>query len=218
MMTPDVVSQEWRCGLVRFAALVRPLQVEWMLVGSAATALRGVPVEPGDLDILVRRAEDLDCIAAAMPSVADDRNDVDPATFLSSQRRPVLVFGEGSWALGRWHLGDVMVEVAHIQSAPPQDSLLLETAGARIWGERDMVELEDVSIPTVPVEVQIATMTSRDQHERLRQTLRAVDASNLRIPLLSSALLDRGISDISALPTTLQHALALDGRFHPLGR
>jgi hypothetical protein len=98
-------------------------------------------LEPGDLDVLVRGAGDVERIASAMPSVADEHEDDEPARFLSTERRPLLVFGGGSWVLRRWSLGDVKLEVAYIRTEPSEHSRLLETAGALIWAERDLVEL-----------------------------------------------------------------------------
>lgn len=208
-MTSTEPVNEWRSALLEFALLVGPVPAEWMLVGSAATAIRGVPVRPGDVDVLARRPEDVERIASVMPSVDDALDDTEPGTFLSSRGTPVLTFGEGSWVLGRWHLSDVKVEVAHIRSDSSEEDLLLETSGDPVWSERSLVELQGVSIPTVPVEVQIATMMMRDQHERLAQTLERVETPDLRISLLRRALSDRGLTDTSPLPTSLQNALAI---------
>lgn len=198
----------WMGALSRFARLVQHVGAEWMLVGSAATAVRGVDLVPGDLDALVRAALDVESIAAVMPSSDDDDGNADPASFLSSTARPVLRFANGRWALGRWHLGGVEVEVAHIHSAGRERDRLIETAGDRIWRKRESVDLLGSRIPIVPLEVQIATMVVRAQDERLLRVMRVVAETGLRQDLLREALRDRGFKDGTALPAPIRSFLA----------
>jgi hypothetical protein len=47
------MSAGWSDALRELAARLERTDVEWMLVGSAATALRGAAVEPEDVDVAV---------------------------------------------------------------------------------------------------------------------------------------------------------------------
>jgi hypothetical protein len=198
----------WVSELQHFATLVQPLGVQWMLVGSSATAVRGVPLAPGDLDVLVRAPHDVTAVAAVMPSIEDREVNADPATFLSTKARPVLEFANGTWFLGRWHLNDVEVEVAHIRSSRQEQDRLLETSGEAVWHRCESVEVLGMRIPIVPLEVQMATMLARGQHDRLSHVMQAGAASHLNGELLRAALHDQGFDDAGSLPPPLRVLLA----------
>ena len=57
----------WVLSLQLFVKLVRPVGVDWMLVGSAATAARRADLAPADLDILARQPKGVTRMAAVMP-------------------------------------------------------------------------------------------------------------------------------------------------------
>lgn len=198
----------WVGALLRFAELVHPLAVDWMLVGSAATAVRGVELDPGDLDVLVRGPQDVGRIAAVMPALEDDDGELDPERFLSSKVRPTITFDSGSWTFGRWHLGEVKVEVAHISAPESEPYQLIETMGDLVWLERQIIDLEGTQIPIVPLEVQIATMVARGQDARLARVVDAPPALQVHAELLSRALSARGGLDQSALPSGFCERLA----------
>jgi hypothetical protein len=111
ILSPPLIP--WVRALLQFATLVQPLGVEWMIVGSGATAVRGVALVFDDLDVLVSTPQDVASVAAVMPSIEDDEMNADPTTFLSTRARPIPMFGDGTW-----RSGDVEVEVAHIHSPP----------------------------------------------------------------------------------------------------
>jgi hypothetical protein len=85
------------------------------------------------------------------------------------------------------------------------DRLLDETSGDAVWAECEVVDLvEGLRLPIVPLEVQIATMVARQQHERLGAVAQVLGVSDLRVDLLRQALTDRGFDDLSALPEALR--------------
>jgi hypothetical protein len=196
----------WVRALHEFTRLVESLDVEWMLVGSAATASRGVDLVPADLDVLVPAPQDVEAIASVMPGLADDDGDADPGTFLSSKARPVLVFADGAWSLGRWCMDHVRVEVVSIRAARPDRGRLLETAGGPVWLRREPVSVFGVWVPTVPLEVQIATMVARGQQGRLARVMDG-GTGRLRPELLREALHGRGLDEVALLPSPLQRLL-----------
>lgn len=179
-----------------------------MLVGSAATALRGVELDPGDLDVLVRRSQDVARVAALMPARSHDDGELDPGKFVSSKTRPTITFDSGSWVFGRWLLADVTVEVASISVPESERYQLIETLGDPVWLEREQIDVEGAQIPIVPLELQIATMVSRGQSARLDRVVDASDALQLDAELLSRALSARGGLGLSALPAGIHERLS----------
>ncbi|GHO65445.1 hypothetical protein KSC_043370 [Ktedonobacter sp. SOSP1-52] len=52
------VAVPWEAALEAFLSRVASLPIQWWLTGSASLAARGVPIEPGDIDIVTRTVED----------------------------------------------------------------------------------------------------------------------------------------------------------------
>ncbi|GAA1592895.1 hypothetical protein GCM10009804_56700 [Kribbella hippodromi] len=113
---------------------------------------------------------------------------------MSTLEEPVMCFGVGGerWTFGRWIVGGTKVELAHID-APAVDGLMLETRSPLVWGEREVLSCGGQSVPTVPVEVQLATMVAREQQDRLAATLRAIAPAGLDLSLLRRAISDKRV-------------------------
>jgi hypothetical protein len=180
--------------LASVAAKLNGGGIEWMLLGSAATALRGVAVVPGDIDIAVLTADDIVRAAAVLPTpdvAAVESEEFVPADWISTVRQPVRRFGGGEerWAFGRWFVDGIKVELAHID-APAVAGLMIETRAPLVWYEREILECHGQHIPTVPIEVQLATMVARGQDDRIAATIATVE---LNVPLLRRAISDKQV-------------------------
>lgn len=182
----------WSEALRELAVRLAGTDVEWMLVGSAATALHGAAIEPGDIDVAVSTSAGVRTAAAVLPSRTDPSSPTDPIWF-SSLAEPTLTFIDPSddrWTFGRWTLAGFTVELAHIDSPAPTD-LLVETPATAVWNERSVLDWNGTRIPVVPVEVQLATMIFRAQPDRLQATLAALDPASLDVGLLRRAIAGR---------------------------
>jgi hypothetical protein len=179
----------WSEALRELAVRLERTDVEWMLVGSAATALRGAAIQPGDIDVAVATSAGVRAAAKVLP----DRSASPDPLWFSSQTEPVMTFvgdADSRWTFGRWMLAGVKVELAHIDGGAPPD-LLRETSGTAVWKERSLIDWEGTIIPVVPLEAQLATMIFRGQEERLRAALSAVDPASVDVAMLRRALADR---------------------------
>ncbi|WP_020577141.1 hypothetical protein [Actinopolymorpha alba] len=209
------MSSPWNEALAGVAAKLNHGSFDWMLVGSAATALRGVAVEPGDIDVAVSTAEDVARAATLLPTPeATQRQDPrhepgDPATWLSTTAEPTLRFGDAQrWTFGRWLVNGVKVELAHIED-PTAADLMIETRGPLVWRARTVVDCHGHPIPTVPIEVQIATMLARQQAARIEATIAVIDSLPLNVALLRRAISDRQAEGFTiTVPDTLRGLLA----------
>jgi hypothetical protein len=184
---------EWLAALERFACLAATTSAEWMLVGSAASAVHGVDVQPGDVDLLAHTPADVFELAAVLPPAQGvaDQSEIDPRTFLSTRSRSVVTFGDGAWTFGRWLLNGARVEVAHITG---DDGLLRETSGREIWRHRQWMAWRGIQLPIVPLEVQLATMLSRDQTNRSQAARTRLQERGYDPDLLLKALAAQGIA------------------------
>ena len=188
---------DWTTVLAAVAAHLNGCDgLEWMLVGSAATALRVGGITPMDIDIAVRHADDVSRAATVLPtpqSLTPSRADEPPA-WISTVAEPTLHFGDEQerWSFGVWFIQGVKVELAHID-APPVADLMIETRSTAVWNERDTLTCRGEPVPTVPLETQLATMAARGQEARLDTVLAALEnsSSHLDLPLLRRAFADR---------------------------
>lgn len=140
----------------------------WTVVGSTATALQGCQVQPHDLDLLTRYSQSVfDFAERLAPFAATESTG---SFFLSTPDVPVFVgpMGNTEWHFGRWMIGGIFVEVAHI--APPEgwtnspgDGIW--ECGPAIWPHICQVCFEQYSIPVVPLEIQVETNLARERTE-----------------------------------------------------
>ncbi|MFG1909775.1 hypothetical protein [Kribbella sp. NPDC048928] len=206
------MTAPWTTVLARVAEQLNAHGVDWMLLGSAATALRGAAVVPGDIDIAGRTEDDIVRAAAILPTPQSAPAD-GPADWISTAAAPVLHFGgaEERWTFGRWMIDGVKVELAHID-APAVDGLMLETRSPLVWAHRQNLDCHGQPIPVVPLEVQLVTMIARHQDARLAATLAAVDPAALDLPLLRRAIADKQSEDPTlALPEPIRTLAAVGG-------
>ncbi|MER7249814.1 hypothetical protein [Kribbella sp. NPDC000426] len=193
----------WTTTLATVAEALNGARIEWMLLGSAATALRGVAIVPGDIDIAVRTPDDITHAATVLPTPPEPP---DPSLWFSTLAQPTLEWGDAGerWYFGRWMINQVKVELAHID-APATAELLVETRSPLVWRERQTLTCHGQPIPTVPIEVQLATMIARHQAARIDATLAHAP---LDLQLLRRAITDKQseIPDLT-VPDQLQQLL-----------
>lgn len=203
------MTAPWTTVLATVAEQLNAHRVDWMLLGSAATALRGAAVVPGDIDIAGRTADDIVRAAALLPTPQSASAD-GPADWISTTAAPVLRFGgaDERWTFGRWIIDGVKVELAHID-APAVADLMLETRASLVWAHRETLDCHGQQIPVVPLEVQLVTMIARHQDTRLAATLAAADPTTLDLPLLRLAIADKQSEDPAlAVPEAIHKLFA----------
>ncbi|QNE19192.1 hypothetical protein F1D05_16320 [Kribbella qitaiheensis] len=210
------MSAPWTIALATVAEQLNGDRIEWMLLGSAATALRGVPIVPGDIDIAVLTADGVTRAATVLPTPdaldAPERIQSGvPSDWISTAAEPTLQFGHirERWTFGRWMIDGVKVELAHIDQ-PAVAALMIETRARLVWHERETLNCHGQPVPTVPIEVQLATMIARQQDTRLDATMAAIDTTRLNLPLLRRAISDKQ-AEVPAMtvPQSLQRLLTI---------
>lgn len=189
----------WTSALRTFLQAVAGSGARWLLVGSAASALQGVDVQPGDVDVLARSPLDVDRIARSLlPFAVPTGTGTLPTDFLSARDQPVLCFDGGRWTLGRWRVRGVTVEVACIQN-PGAEHRLLETTGNPVWQRCRRVIWDGHELAVVPLEVQLATLISRRYDGRIEGVARALVRRGFDRDLLAQAIRDRHLDSADLL-------------------
>lgn len=205
------MGDAWQPALREVAARLNRADVGWLLVGSAATAVRGAPIQPGDIDIAMSTPSAVHVAAALLPSRGDDSPSEAPTVWYSSVRQPVLSFTDAAnseWTFGRWTLYGVKVELAHI-TRPGGRDLCLEGGFSRaVWEVRSVLDWNGVQLTVVPIELQLVTMVVRNQIDRIEATLAAIGPQGIDQTLLRRAITDRRIDGADLrIPTIIQRLL-----------
>lgn len=194
-MSDTVGMEPWEAALAAFVDCVAT-QLRWMLIGSAATAVQGVVIVPGDVDILVHPDTPDTAMYAGVDRLgafaAGAGAPEELASFVSTPARPLLATADGSWLFGRWAVSGCRVEVARIRE-PSRDDLLLETVGRDVWGYCEWVPWRGLAVPVVPLEVQLATMVSRGLDQRAGATRTRLAEIGCRDDVLQRAFADRSL-------------------------
>jgi hypothetical protein len=203
------MTGNWAVALGLAAELLNRSRVSWMLVGSAATALRGAAIEPNDLDIAVSTAQDVVLAAELLTSPGVETSQDPEAAWFSTAFAPTLSFGSPGerWTFGRFLIDDFRVEIAYIDS-PGTAALYLETRSPLSWDDREVLLCRGQVVPTVSIEPQLATMIARRQADRLEATLAAIDLESVDRSRLLKAIQDKRmeVPDLS-IPAGIQALL-----------
>jgi hypothetical protein len=190
------MRKNWEEALSVFLSCVG-VQNHWMLVGSAASAVQGVAVEPGDVNLLVHPEssdDEMQSIAAALrPFATTGAVSQDPDFFLSTVEQPLVETPDASWLFGRWRIEGCKLEVARIRSDVPA-TVIIETLGTAVWDTRLVVPWRDHLVPVVPLEVELATTMLRGLHGRADAIQAQLAVTGLNHSLLAQAMADRGLS------------------------
>lgn len=180
-------------------------RTDWLLVGDAAAAFQGAALEPSGVDVGVRTPSDAARLAAHLADLAvAEPTAHDPITFRSSLAEPLLSFADdrGVWALGRWVVGGVRLEITHL--SPPAPVGLQEVAGERVWQVRRDVAAHGLTVPCVPLEVQVVTAHVRRDAARRDAIAAALQRRSVDGTLLAEALRGQGYT-----PASIAHEPAL---------
>ncbi|MBN9388749.1 MAG: hypothetical protein J0I20_11905 [Chloroflexi bacterium] len=177
---------DWQNALENLLEVVylplKQSRTEWLLVGSAATAVAGCDLTPGDLDILARTPEGVRRFSELLADYAPADCVYPPGheKWQSSRQMPVCVMGEGAlssiWHFGRWYIDGFKIEVAHI--APPADATARSNGtgiwenGPEIWPYRVETTFKEFSFGTVPLEIQLETNFSRGLSARTAKIIK----------------------------------------------
>lgn len=187
---------QWEQALAKFLSAVSG-RVTWMLVGSAATRLHGVLVDPGDIDILFHPEtshENMLEVAESFGRYAfagSPSEDLD--LFLSTPGQPLATTEDGSWLFGRWLVEGCKLELARIR-VEVGPNVVLETMGPAVWEFRQHLLWRGELVPVVPLEVQLATIISRGQAERSRAVHARLVQRGADDDLIARAMNDRGLA------------------------
>lgn len=122
----------------------------YRLIGTAAALLRGVPLEPGDVDLLAASRADVDLFARALRNCRC----LTAPVWMPDARQYYAAF----------EVDGVKVEASTVEW--PTDSDLLESLGSGPWTHFTDIMVGDKTVPTVAIELRLATEVRRGREEQ----------------------------------------------------
>jgi hypothetical protein len=191
----------WQPVLEAVAGVAQSLfmgdKTQCAIIGSVASALQGCHLSPRDLDILAIEPETAHRFAALMSAYTPTHceHSTDHPEWLSSSDMPLSIGPDDwgyLWHFGRWEVGGMKVEVAHI--AAPQGFRIsahgagIWEAGPEIWPHIRCVPFAGALVPVVPLEIQLETSLVRGMEERTAAILAALRQHGYDSALIQKAL------------------------------
>lgn len=152
--------------------------IEYRIVGTAAALLQGVALPASDIDMLLRRREDVDALAAAA------------SAFLCLQA-PIWLAGSRQY-FARLEVRGVVVELSTVEVATTADAL--ETVGSGPWEHWAPVAAGRRLAPAVALELRLATEVLRARSDRVEPLLQFLLLHGCDMGLLRRALAAAGVS------------------------
>lgn len=149
------------------------------LIGTAADLLRGVPIEPGDVDFLMPTRSDVDTFARALAAYRC----LSPPTWMPCCVQYYTAF----------EVGGVPVDASTVES--PSQSTFIEAFGSGPWTHFSEVAVGDTRVAVVAPELRLATELCRDRKDRAEIIARWMRDHGCDTPLLRNAMKARGIDE-----------------------
>ena len=162
----------WRMALQHAVVRLADTRIEWLVIGSAASALQGVEIEPRDVDLLLRTREDLMAFVRKMHGLTPSSPEAPLSVedWRSSQAQPIKTEtfpGAFTWHKAAWDIEGVRLDATAIENNGVPDSL----HGDGVWEGGDHVwsfVTRAQDLPVVALEVQLESCLRRDLDSRAR--------------------------------------------------
>lgn len=162
----------WRMALQHAVVRLADTRIEWLVIGSAASALQGVEIEPRDVDLLFRTREDLMAFVRKMHGLTPSSPEAPLSVedWRSSQAQPIKTEtfpGAFTWHKAAWDIEGVRLDATAIENNGVPDSL----HGDGVWEGGDHVwsfVTRAQDMPVVALEVQLESCLRRDLDSRAR--------------------------------------------------
>ena len=182
----------WRMALQHAVVRLADTRIEWLVIGSAASALQGVEIEPRDVDLLFRTREDLMAFVRKMHGLTPSSPEVPLSVedWRSSQAQPIKTEtfpGAFTWHKAAWDIEGVRLDATAIENNGVPDSL----HGDGVWEGGDHVwsfVTRAQDLPVVALEVQLESCLRRDLDSRARAIAVCLQRSGYAVERLVQVL------------------------------
>lgn len=157
---------------------------DYRLIGTAADLLRGVPLQPSDVDFLVKTRAEIDTFGRALAAFRC----LTPPTWLEC----------GGQYYAAYEVDGVEVDASTVET--PTESGFIEARGSGPWTHFREIEVGERSIKAVAPELRLATELSRDRQDRANLIAHWLHDHGHDATLLANALDAYGIAADARAP------------------
>lgn len=161
--------------------------VDYRIVGTAAALLHGVSLPASDIDILMRRRQDVDAFSAALKNIP-------------CLHEPELLPGDIQY-FARYEVGGIQVEFSTVEIASDSDAV--ECSGDGPWKYFSLIQVGRHHVPVVALELRLITEVCRDRPDRYEPLIEF-----LLLHGCDAGLIGRGLERAGALATLRELVLA----------
>jgi len=159
-------------------------EVDFRLVGTASSVLRGIDLPAGDIDILLREQRGVDLFGEALAS----------APGIRCRTAPTHLLDAGQY-FAEYDVDGSRVELSTMDGDWAADLDSIECLGKGPWQHFDRLVVGRYEVPVVATELRLLTELGRERPDRYRPILWAMTAGSN-----DSALLNRGLERLE-IPT-----------------
>jgi hypothetical protein len=160
-------------------------QVNYCLIGTAASMLHGVPLYAGDVDFLMKERTHVDAFSVALSSF--------PAL-----TPPTLLHG-GKQYYAAYNVNGIQVEASTVEGIT--DYVYSETLGDAPWKYQTLITVGPYRVPTIALELRLATELMRDRPDRYEPMISWMKQNGCDADLLGHAI------DALRLSPEMQHSI-----------
>ncbi|MHA1675047.1 MAG: hypothetical protein ACTSYI_15630 [Promethearchaeota archaeon] len=201
-------TDNWRAALKDFLDKTyqgcAQKQYEFVLVGSAATAMQNCRIQPKDIDILAKSPETVKFIADLMSDFEIDEfpsDDID-LWYSSKQSRVFIIKNKERnemWHMARWMVQGVKIEVSYMASLSTLDDSheagYIWENGPDMYPHVKHLDFGGYDIGVVPLEIQLSSNYLRKLNDRVGEIARIFHSSGFNKNLLQQALTSEQYQD-----------------------
>ena len=172
--TPSLDQAQLRETLIAFLDYTTPTcgQLDYRLVGTAATLLHGVTLPTADIDILVKDRSSVEAFGAALSAFECL---FAPAWLEETQQY-----------YGNYEMYGIEVGISTVEVASDADTI--ETFGRGPWEHFKRLPCGHYSVPTVALELRLITELYRDRPDRYKPIIQYLRGTGCDIDLIQRGL------------------------------
>ncbi|CAM4189779.1 hypothetical protein [Paenibacillus tarimensis] len=173
--------------------------VQYVFAGSVSSFLQGCEIIPGDIDLLVPEAGDVHKITVALSAFVHDNTssleeDIPIEEWFSTAASPVKTFtdfADNEWTFARLAADGIKLEAANIRPVTLTEYIHgsgFWENGPHVWEHVKRVPYNGLSLPVIPLEIQLETNMNRGLESRIREICRIFRTAGYDKALINYAL------------------------------
>jgi hypothetical protein len=171
--------------------------VRYVFAGSVSSFIQGCEIAPGDIDLLVPESNDVHKVALILGEFINENSNNEETldeSWFSTVASPIKTFtdfADNQWTFARLMVHGMKLVVANIQSKIQNEYIYgsgFWENGPQVWEHINFLPYLDLSLPVIPLEIQLETNMNRNLESRIKEISRVLQARGYNEGLINYAL------------------------------